>query len=491
MTKPGRNDACPCGSCKKYKKCCLAKDERQVLLRKRVAKITRADFVSEPYKKCPKCGKPTFGVTLHTGGGNYSRECTSCWHTENYNLPEIKKKVIYLDQFFISNIAKALDPDARSHAKVLTNPFWEEVYRKLDVLSKQNLISCPDSSFHTDESLMSGDPPYDTLKEVYEHLSQGCTFFDHNTITRFQTISHFQNYLNGHPEKPLVLRAEDVVHGRLHEWTGRMRIGVNMRPYDGQLEGIHKERKGQFVGLKKVFERWQTEKEKSFGDWFREEGYAFGEGTIKAHVKYLQQRAALPQKLAEDYLHGKEPDIFTEGMFPPPSSEIISDMLRELRAHGLEGEEALKRISEYMRSKHILDIPVNHISAMLFAGIARKAAHGQKEPPNAGTVTDINAIASLLPYCDAIFVDNVMAALLNEQPIKKEVEKYGTKVFSLNTKTQFLQYLDEIGREASASHLEAVADAYGKPEPYMTLLINKKRRAEDERLFEEKDAQYT
>jgi len=27
MTKPGRNDPCSCGSGKKYKRCCLAKDE--------------------------------------------------------------------------------------------------------------------------------------------------------------------------------------------------------------------------------------------------------------------------------------------------------------------------------------------------------------------------------------------------------------------------------------------------------------------------------
>ena len=27
MAKPGRNDPCPCGSGKKYKKCCLTNDE--------------------------------------------------------------------------------------------------------------------------------------------------------------------------------------------------------------------------------------------------------------------------------------------------------------------------------------------------------------------------------------------------------------------------------------------------------------------------------
>ncbi len=28
MTKPGRNDPCPCGSGKKYKQCCLLKDQK-------------------------------------------------------------------------------------------------------------------------------------------------------------------------------------------------------------------------------------------------------------------------------------------------------------------------------------------------------------------------------------------------------------------------------------------------------------------------------
>jgi hypothetical protein len=31
MSKPGRNDPCPCNSGKKYKKCCLAKDEQAAL----------------------------------------------------------------------------------------------------------------------------------------------------------------------------------------------------------------------------------------------------------------------------------------------------------------------------------------------------------------------------------------------------------------------------------------------------------------------------
>ncbi len=487
MSKIGRNDKCHCGSGLKYKKCCLAKDEHRNMLKKRVKNISRKDFVSGPYKKCPKCNENTFGVFLHTGGDSYGRECTTCWHTQGYKFPKIKKKIIYLDQFVISNITKALDPDSSGHKRVLEQPFWLEVYKKIDVLSKQNLIICPDSSFHTDESLLSGDPPYENLKEIYEHLSNGCTFYDHNTITRFQLQQHLTNYMNGEPTKPLDLNAEHVIHGHPHEWTGRMRIGVNMKPYEGQLEAIHKERKAHYEGLKSVFERWQNEKERDFMDWVKEEAYAFGEGTIKAHLAYLRKQSELPQKYAEQYLAGKEPDFKLEDLFPPPSSQIIESMTIEMHRYNLKGEDALKKMVEYLRSKYIIDIPIIHISSLLYGALARKAAHGQKSHPNMGTVTDVNAISSLLPYSDAIFIDNPMAALLNEQPLKKEIARYNTKIFSLNTKEEFLKYLDEIQKCATPEHLAIVEDSYGDTEPYLSLLENKKQSKEDDEIFDDKD----
>lgn len=55
MSRPGRNDPCPCGSGKKYKKCCLAHDDaaeadaRAVALEERVARaFASEDFVMVP-----------------------------------------------------------------------------------------------------------------------------------------------------------------------------------------------------------------------------------------------------------------------------------------------------------------------------------------------------------------------------------------------------------------------------------------------------------
>jgi tetratricopeptide (TPR) repeat protein len=52
MAKIGRNDLCPCGSGKKYKKCCLASDEevaRLALAAAAVAAANDPDFSDEAY----------------------------------------------------------------------------------------------------------------------------------------------------------------------------------------------------------------------------------------------------------------------------------------------------------------------------------------------------------------------------------------------------------------------------------------------------------
>lgn len=104
--KIGRNDQYHCESGKKYKKCCLEKDEKRARLKQRVMKISRRDFISGPYKKRPNPGclaEDAFGVfTPIEGSRGYSRECIRCGHEQGFSFPNIKKKIIYLDQFLTS-----------------------------------------------------------------------------------------------------------------------------------------------------------------------------------------------------------------------------------------------------------------------------------------------------------------------------------------------------------------------------------------------------
>jgi hypothetical protein len=107
---------------------------------------------------------------------------------------------------------------------------------------------------------------------------------------------------------------------------------------------------------------------------------------------------------------------------------------------------------------------------MLFAAFARKAASGQRRPAGGGTLNDVKTVATVMPACDAMFVDNEVAGLLQEEPLRSRID-FGTLVFSQRTKDEFLIYLDQIRASASDDHVAAVREVYGDGylEPYIGL----------------------
>ncbi len=93
-------------------------------------------------------------------------------------------------------------------------------------------------------------------------------------------------------------------------------------------------------------------------------------------------------------------------------------------------------------------------------------------------VADVSTVSTLLPYCDAMLIDNECRALLSDIP-KDHKPVFGAKVFSLNIKEEFLQYLKDIRNEASAEHLQLVEEVYGKDwlTPYRTMYVEPKAEA--------------
>jgi hypothetical protein len=103
-------------------------------------------------------------------------------------------------------------------------------------------------------------------------------------------------------------------------------------------------------------------------------------------------------------------------------------------------------VIQYLKSKGVFRVPFIKICSLLWACIRHKAAHGgMKKPPNKGMVNDIEMIASLLPYCDAMYIDKGMAELLNHGEVKKGIAEYRTKIFSKVNKNDFLKFLDDMG----------------------------------------------
>jgi len=63
-----------------------------------------------------------------------------------------------------------------------------------------------------------------------------------------------------------------------------------------------------------------------------------------------------------------------------------------------------------------------------------------------GMTNDLNILSLLLPYCDAMFIDNQCRGCLEEKDLQDNID-YSTRVFSLTSKEDFLGYLEQLETE--------------------------------------------
>jgi hypothetical protein len=113
---------------------------------------------------------------------------------------------------------KALDPRTKGHGRTTADPFWVRLFETLEVASKMQIIVCPDSDEHRNESLVA--PFYTRLKRIYEHFSNGVSFQDSRTIRCIQLVEMAERWLNG--KKPeCTLEPGLVTRGELHGWQSQ------------------------------------------------------------------------------------------------------------------------------------------------------------------------------------------------------------------------------------------------------------------------------
>lgn len=392
----------------------------------------------------------------------FTRRCRDCWHTQTYSLPALKKRVIYLDQLALSEMMKALNPQTKAHQKGRTDPFWIALFEKLDALTKSQLVVCPDSSAHSEESILS--PFNKALRRMYELFSHGVSFHDPWTIERFQLHKHLTAWLAG-TSNQLTFDTLSVIRGSgLHGWKDRIIVSAEFPWEQDWIDQLRANRDKLADDIAQVFTRWQSEKQKGFDDWYKEEVYSFGSNHLRAYSAYYR-------RLDEVYSGKREP---TENdIYPPQSVLLINDILRVLRHAGIEEENISPKVMEYFSSQSMTELPFLKTSSLMWAAIARQAAHGGRvKLPSRGMSKDITTISTLMPYCDAMFIDKECKNLLSEEPLQSRIN-YGTKLFSLSNRQEFLDYLDDIKNNASAEHFDLVKGLYGDDfdKPFTTLYM--------------------
>jgi hypothetical protein len=266
---------------------------------------------------------------------------------------------------------KALNPKARGHERAKADGTWVEIFEKLQRLCKAEVLVCPSSAFHTEESALFPYPA--ALRRIDELMSFGAAFYDDSTIQRFQVIKRLDSWLEG-GTPTYDFRASHVMHGRIHEWKERYVISVSFADDDRWVDELRKGREQVTDELRKVSEYWCTETGNSFVDFFRDEASSWGRNTLMIYANYVKEFVRGHQLVS-----------------PTPAVVMVTEAQEHLRKAGIGEDDILQKTAEYFQSEVLWDIPFIKISLMMWAAMARKFVAGRKNPLNRGMAKDVHS----------------------------------------------------------------------------------------------------
>lgn len=428
----------------------MMKDQRMIQFDPRM-------FISPPFQKCPACNAEEYGVlTIH--GTSYSRRCRKCRHTQHHNLPEIKKRIVYLDQFVVSNMMKALNPESPARTTGSLNEFWKTVFQKIDRLNKLQLIICPDSPYHKDESLLAEGHTAD-LQQMYEHLSDGASFKFKREIIDQQLCHVIRAWIRQEKLERLDLNPSKAIRGNLHTWQDRYRISVNMGLTPNYVQDMKHNRITVAAEIRRIFhEIWKKER-KSKQQWYTEELSGFGEGLIKAYKNRGQQILSA----------ARQGFIDVEKLLPDATQFTIAKLKRIFEKEGVPTEKFWDTLQNFLYSDEVSKIPCLDVSCWMFANMACKAQ--SQSDLDDSFPTDVDMISTVMPYSDAMFIDKACHGLIDE--LRRELAQYTCVLFSLRNKDDFIAYLDQIERDCPKEHFDKIREVYGESweEPYETMYL--------------------
>jgi hypothetical protein len=408
------------------------------------AKLDPHLFINPPFAACPACGGQEFGV-LAVHAHSFVRRCRACWYDQIYELPPVRKAILYLDQFVISGFMRVRQKTAKPDA----DAFYITLYEKLARLLKLQAIICPYSEAHLLESDVHSNPR--ALRDSYRAFAEGVHFESFDDIRHAQVMARLERWLNG-SLAPITIDRDDALEVQeIDIWTEPFDISVELPPIPGMTDKLRAWRSQSHQGLVDVFSNtWKTEPNQTWEYWRDREAASWGRLIFPIYRRELLRCTGILEGRIEPKPHETEPHHFVVLI------HAIADRIEEAGcppAHKLES--ALRFLKEATA-----DTPFRQIAGSFYACAAKKAA-SQVRPPTQGFNNDIDVMSCLLPYCDAMFMDNEMANFWREvqgTPTRRLPLK--TEVFSLSRKEEFLSYLDQLERAVPGEQRRFASEMY-------------------------------
>ena len=386
-------------------------------------------------------------------GRHYVRRCYRCGHTESFPLPPLKKKIIYLDQFAVSNMMKAINPVTDAHrkgvfAKGTIEERWVRLFEKLDRLSKMQLIVCPYAEYHEKESMP--DRHFQSLKRMYEQLSGTIHFRDATEIRSSQVYAAAICWIRGKPIE-LDFEPQRVVYGKLDEWGDTILVTIKRKVTDDQVKRLTNFREQVHETMKQIFTGWKLNPRRKLDEYRKRHLQTFWHENLDQYSSY-GQRGLLDAA--------------------PANVKIVAGVCNIFRVEGIPDNQLPQKMVTFFLDPAVqAQVPYGGLSALLFACLAREATapNSQMLCPNRGTYYDVEMIATLLPYCDAMFIENKWHEYLRQPSSVKLRSPFHAELFCPGKMDVFFAYLDDIERNANPSHIAQVAKVYGDIQPYLKL----------------------
>jgi len=385
---------------------------------------------------CPGCrGINTFG-NVSVQQSHVLRGCLKCQYSERVPLPPLRKRILYLDQFFFSH--SFLDKDNR----------FVEAAQRIGKISTEQLLVVPYSSVHEDETHQwsgYGGKTKDDLIKFIKSTSRGHEFEPAYEVEVTQLARAFQAFTSEGPPT-FTLQPDDALKSSIHGWDDYFWIDVGR--YWGDIDKL-KEAKQQSVDVlvDEAFENWR-QSSLTFEQQVAAEMKEAARGYTTAYVEF-----------AARIVGGDLDAIFNA----PLISDYISSLLHMLPLE--EPDKRLKKILLFFTSDHFQEIPYLWLSARIYAVLKEMVKNGayqdRQEAKNrlSGFFQDIKHVATYAPYCDAFFMDKVMAHIVSDPRINLEA-RFGVKVFSVNTWDEFIRCLNDLESEISQEHRAGLSAAY-------------------------------
>jgi hypothetical protein len=402
-------------------------------------------FERGPFQTCLGCGeRDSFGI-LRVGGDTVRRRCKTCRFSLDEVLPPVDKKVIYLDQFAISEFYKVKSNTRRPGAG--NQQFWQDFQRLANSAYLLQQVIFPASNVHSDETIVS--PFASDLGLAHEMMSGETSFEYAHEIAAQHEFAYARAYLSGLPPPELSTDVDDILDGHRNEWLPDMHVTANM-DYSIFAVGIRANRTSAEAELQALAGNWATSKP-TFDDILKNELESYGSAHRQACLHSAQ--------LADKSLANNDSWGFVNAS-QSPALEQFQSLRRLFENSGIPRDQSAAAVLKFREWPANRQLPTHRIFAYLMAAFGWKISCGQRRPIAAGILNDFTAIATYAPYVDAMFVDKECAELLTHGRLRADLT-LKAKIFSLQTRDDFLRYLTDLADSAPKEVRDFAIELYG------------------------------